>query len=279
MKFISLLLLCFIPAGFADNCHQLREKYQCPGEEKYPIHLTFDDGPADLTPGLLDTLKIENIQATFFVIANRIDCPLYKQKCRQGDTTACTSYQLCQERRETLTRTRQEGHMIGSHSYTHVRHTELPAPEMERQIVLSKQLLSSFFTTSPPLFRLPFGDGWFNREEKPTVMQTLEKHGFKHIPWEMSAYDWRKEDQQGDKILRTVINEICTKKQGLILFHDGDPDHEHIGRTFTGENIAKWIPAMRCVADFKPLSYFYKDLQIISQPTSKSSILNLTTKQ
>ena len=136
---------------------------------------------------------------------------------------------------------------------------------MEAQISHSKQLLAPYFNTSPPLFRLPYGDGWFNRAEKPAVLETLHNYGFQHIAWEMSAFDWREADQQGDKILQTVMHEICTKKRGVILFHDGDSEQEHIGRTFTLKHIAEWIPAMRCVADFKPLNYFYKNVKVIKR--------------
>jgi hypothetical protein len=74
----------------------------------------------------------------------------------------------------------------------------------------------------------------------------------------MSAYDWRIPDQQGDKILHTAINEICTKKRGIILFHDGVHDQLHQGRIFTAKNMDRWLPAMKCVADFQPLSQIWQ---------------------
>ncbi len=260
---LPLFLILFIisASALADNCAQYRAKYSCPGTDKKPIHLSFDDGPADKTPALLDTLKKENIPATFFVLAERIDCQHHKNRCQTGDKSACTSYNYCLEHRQTLKRMKKEGHMIGSHSYNHLRHSTLPVQEMKQQIQRSKQLLQPFFTTSPALFRLPYGDGWFNRDKSPIVLETLKKMGFQHLAWEMSAYDWRQSDQQGDRILQTVMHEICSKRGGVILFHDGDSDQEHIGRTFTLDHFAEWVPAMRCVADFKPLSYFYKDLK------------------
>ena len=260
---MSLILIS--STTFADTCAQYRAKYQCPGNDKKPIHLSFDDGPANLTPHVLDLLKRERIPATFFVLAERLDCQPHKTQCQAGEQAACTSYNYCLEHRKTLQRTKQEGHMIGSHSYSHLHLSALPIAEMEQQIQQSKQIIQPFFTTSPPLFRLPFGDGWFNRNQKPQVLQSLAKYGFKHIAWEMSAYDWRKADQQGDKILKTVMHEICSKRGGVILFHDGVFEDEHMGRTFTGDHLAEWIPAMRCVADFKPLTYFYKDLKVIGQ--------------
>jgi peptidoglycan/xylan/chitin deacetylase (PgdA/CDA1 family) len=246
---------------FADSCKQYRAKYHCPGTDKKPIHLSFDDGPANLTPVLLDTLKRERIPATFFILAERIDCQPHKQACTSGNQKECQSYNYCLQHRNTLKRAKQEGHTIGSHSYSHIRLSTIPATKMLNQIQHSKQLLTPFFNTSPALFRLPYGDGWFNRDKSTLVLDTLKKNGFQHIAWEMSAYDWRESDQHDDKILQTVMKEICSKRGGVILFHDGDHKKEDIGRTFTGDHIAEWIPAMRCVADFKPLSFFYKDLQ------------------
>lgn len=264
MKYILIFLLLASSNVLADTCNEYRVKYQCPGTDKKPIHLSFDDGPADLTPSLLDTLHKERIPATFFVLAERIDCQRHRPACVSGDQSACTSYNYCLEHRNTLKRIKKEGHTIGSHSYSHIRHSTVPAAEMEQQIVHSKQLLSPFLNTSPALFRLPYGDGWFNRNTSTLVLDTLKKHGFQHLAWEMSAYDWREADQQGDKILQTIMKEICTKHGGVILLHDGDHEKEYTGRTFTGEHLAEWIPAMRCVADFKPLSYFYKDLLVNS---------------
>lgn len=261
---IPTLLLFFISLNLAAaDCQEIRRQYQCPGNEKYPIHLSFDDGPANLTPALLDLLKKEQIPATFFIIAERIDCQPHRKRCLAGNERACQSLTYCQQHRNTLQRTVQEGHTIGSHSYNHLHLSALSQPAMEQQISRSRRLLSPWFNTNPPLFRLPYGDGWFNRAEKLAVLQTLKKYGFKHIAWEMSAFDWRKADQQDDRILQTVMHEICTKKRGVILFHDGDSEKEHIGRTFTVTHMAKWIPAMRCVADFKPLTYFYKDIEVI----------------
>lgn len=263
MKVLTFILLLFTTnLAFANYCQTVRQTYHCPGTEKYPLHLSFDDGPADLTPALLDVLKRERIQATFLIVADRIDCNNHRPACISGNKDSCQMYRYCLDHRQTLKRIKNEGHMIGSHSYKHVRHSTIPVATMKRHIVKSKQLLQPFFTTSPALFRLPYGDGWFNRNKTTHVMDELKRQNFQHLAWEMSAYDWRESDQKGDRILRTVMKEICTKKRGgVILFHDGDHEKPHEGRTFTNENMAQWIPAMRCVADFKPLSFFYKNLR------------------
>lgn len=66
-------------------------------EPERVIYLTFDDGPSVMTPGFLDVLKENNVQATFCVIGERV-----------------LSYP------DIIKRAYEEGHSIISHSHTHV---------------------------------------------------------------------------------------------------------------------------------------------------------------
>lgn len=62
------------------------------------ITLTFDNGPdPDVTPQVLDTLKIRDIQACFFVIGEKL-----------------------RDRRYCSERAFGEGHWIGNHTFTHL---------------------------------------------------------------------------------------------------------------------------------------------------------------
>lgn len=246
------------------DCAEVRATYQCPAEKK-KLTLSFDDGISDVTPKVLDILKREKIQGTFFVLGNKVDCSLYTNDCKANpQSQQCQSFQLCQQRRQTLSRIKREGHMIGSHSYKHDRHTQVPLAKAEQYIVKSRQILAPFFTTEPAIFRLPYGDGWFNQKDKPEVMEILKRNNFEHIGWEMTAYDWNPDYQKGDKILDNVMTQMCSGKGrvGVVLFHDGVFENEHVGRTFTADNLARWIPSMRCAADFVPLSYFKKKLRV-----------------
>ncbi len=261
--FIVFLLLAIVAIASvllmtrteAVDCNAIRAQYQCP-VQKHRLHFSFDDGVGSVTDKVLDVLKRENIKATFFVMGNKIDCSKY---------SAGESLNLCKQRIATLERIKREGHDIGSHSYEHHRHTQLPPKIAEWNIKKSKSILAPYFTTEPPVFRLPNGDGWFNQKDKPFVMDTLKREGFEHIGWEMTAYDWNEDFQNGDKILDNVMGQMCGNgkrgRDGVVLFHDGVHENEHEGRLFTANNLARWIPKMRCAADFKPLLHFRKNLQ------------------
>eukprot|EP00158_Paraphelidium_tribonemae_P003199 Partr_v1_DN25951_c0_g2_i3_m68818 putative chitin deacetylase len=66
------------------------------------VALTFDDGPADITAGLLDILATENVKATFFVVGENI-----------------LRYSAI------VKRAFDSGHQIASHSNTHANFTAL----------------------------------------------------------------------------------------------------------------------------------------------------------
>ena len=237
--------------AMATDCNAVRAKYHCPAQ-KHQLHLSFDDGVGSVTPKILDILKCEKIKATFLIIGNKIDCKKYKAGSK--------SLALCKQRFNTLKRIKREGHDIGSHSYEHYHHSKLNPAQLKNTIMRSKILLEPFFTTNPPIFRLPYGDGWFNQKKAPQVMQALKQAGFEHLGWEMTAYDWNEKYQHGDQILDNVMNQLCGGKgrNGVVLFHDGVFENEHEGRVFTANHLARWIPQMRCAADFKPLLFFKK---------------------
>jgi peptidoglycan/xylan/chitin deacetylase (PgdA/CDA1 family) len=116
---IALYSVFAVSAAQAANpdCAQVRAAYQCPAEKK-KITLSFDDGIADVTPKVLDILKREKIQGTFFILGNKVDCGIYQKSCQQNGpgSAQCNSLNLCKQRLGTLSRMKREGHMIGAHS-------------------------------------------------------------------------------------------------------------------------------------------------------------------
>ncbi len=254
VSLVSPLLATQVIAS--EDCNAVRVKYQCT-TQKHQLHLSFDDGVGSVTPKILDILKRENIKATFLVLGNKVDCKKH--------LAGTKSLQLCKQRFATLQRIKREGHDIGSHSYEHYYHSKLSPAELTKTIMDSRRILDPYFTTEPAIFRLPYGDGMFNQKEQPQVMEALIKAKFYHLGWEMTAYDWNEKYQHGDQILDNVLGQLCGNgkkgRNGVVLFHDGVFENEHEGRVFTANNLVRWIPKMRCVADFKPLLFFKKNLK------------------
>ena len=74
------------------NIAKLEEKINS-GESSVKIaYLTFDDGPYELTYKVLDTLKANNVRATFFVLGKDGVEDRYKRIVNEGHTLANHTY-------------------------------------------------------------------------------------------------------------------------------------------------------------------------------------------
>ena len=71
--------------------------YRLKDSQKRQVVLTFDDGPTELTPLFLDLLKQYEAKAVFF----------------------CIGHQVAQYP-QIVQRIKQEGHLIGNHTYSHI---------------------------------------------------------------------------------------------------------------------------------------------------------------
>ena len=130
------------------------------------IALTFDDGPhPQWTPRLLDGLRERDVQATFFLIG------MY-----------AAQYPQIVERMD------REGHLIGNHTYHHVRLDQGDAKEMRREIRDTDQAIYLITGKHTDYVRPPFGV-W--NEELGEEMEVLP------ILWTIDPLDWTTQDVAG----------------------------------------------------------------------------------
>lgn len=107
--------------------------------KKYParkgIALTFDDGPHPLyTVRLLDLLKEHDIQATFFVVGEKV-----------------RAYP------DIVRRMKEEGHQIGIHHYKHTSSWLLSPRQLHRQLQDTDAAIKDVIGEHPTLYRPPWG--------------------------------------------------------------------------------------------------------------------------
>jgi peptidoglycan-N-acetylglucosamine deacetylase len=156
---------------------------------KNKIALTFDDGPySPQTTNVLDTLKKHQVKATFFVIGKQV----FKNE-------------------PIIKRMTEEGHAIGSHSYSHDYWIDLwGAAKLERDIIQS--MASIQYVTGNPvkLFRPPYG------VTTPNFAYVLKKLKLQSVGWNVRSYDTSIPDDH--KILARVLRQ--TKNGSIILLHD-----------------------------------------------------------
>jgi peptidoglycan/xylan/chitin deacetylase (PgdA/CDA1 family) len=94
------------------------------------IALTFDDGPTQVTPALLDILKRHSAKATFFPMGANI----------QADPALTR-------------RISAEGHAIGNHTLSHARLTGMSEAEARTEIESANALVREITGQTPEVFR------------------------------------------------------------------------------------------------------------------------------
>ncbi|WP_026575881.1 polysaccharide deacetylase family protein [Bacillus sp. UNC438CL73TsuS30] len=161
------------------------------------VYLTFDDGPNQYTPKILDILKRKKAHATFFMIEGNI-----------------------KRNPKTVKRIINEGNYPGLHSVSHSitklyrGSSKNVAIEMEktRQTLLNVAHFNSHLTRVPygskPYMTRPFRDALANK-------------GFKMWDWNIDTLDWKYNRTSPGTITSRVKSGLVGKKGPIvILFHD-----------------------------------------------------------
>ena len=158
--------------------------------------LTFDDGPwPTTTPKVLDALKHECVQATFFLLGRNV----------QAHPAIA--------RRELA-----EGHSLGHHSFSHplLSHMALVEAEAEinRGIAADEYAVYGQRRTDPatPFFRFP------GFASSPTLLGYMNDRGFVVFGADVWASDWL--PMTPDQELHLLLSRIEKVGRGIVLLHD-----------------------------------------------------------
>jgi peptidoglycan-N-acetylglucosamine deacetylase len=192
---ISVILSFFIQSGF-------HMKALCKGvtSEKI-VSITFDDGPdIEYTHKILDVMKEAGITATFFCIGRKIE----------GNE-------------ELIKRMDQEGHLIGTHSYSHSNWFDLfSSRRMKREFNLSEEKIKQIIGKRPLLFRPPYG------VINPMVKRALRGTGYHVIGFSNRALDTVVKKEA--KILSRIIRSL--KPGDIVLLHDTIQQNINVLKSF-----------------------------------------------
>lgn len=154
-------------------------------EVKKKIALTFDDGPHEkYTPMLLDGLKERNVSASFFLMGKNAE-----------------AYP------EIVKRIKEEGHVIGNHSYSHVRLNAMEELEACKEMTKANEVIKEITGEAPNYVRPPFG-AWSNNLECITNMLV--------VLWDVDPLDWQ--CQNKDLVVKRVVSNV--EEGDIILLHD-----------------------------------------------------------
>ena len=164
--------------------------------------LTFDDGPSNVTPQILEELGKENIKATFFVLgSNVVNFPEITKKIWD------------------------EGHYIANHGYTHVYSSIYASPqavldEFNRcNDEVKKAIGEPEFNSH--LFRYPGGlAGGKYAETKKQAKQLLEDNDILNIDWNALTGDAESQHPTAENLMEKLKTTVEGKSSVVILMHD-----------------------------------------------------------
>ena len=204
------------------------------------VYLTFDDGPSEtVTPSVLDTLKAENVHATFFVVGKNVD---------ESETN-----------KNLLKRELAEGNEIGNHTYSHNYNYLYPKniinvnnimADIEKTNQLLKNVLGQDFSTRA--IRFPGGHmTWAKKDAKgmEAMDKALADKDYHQVDWNSLSKDAEGPHKNAAQLKQEVINTMGNKQKLIILMHD----------TYGREETAKALPEI--IKYLKDQGYEFKTLK------------------
>ena len=204
---IVLVMISLLTWGSMNVSSGFYMKMLCRGSlEVRSVALSFDDGPdAAFTPGILDVLNENCVQAAFFVVGSRAD-----------------------ENPGLVTRIQREGHILAGHSHTHGFFFDLLSlNRMKQELTFTEGSILRITGKRIRLFRPPYG------VTNPTVAKAVSSMRYTGIGWSLKSKDTVKQEE--DALLRRLIKRV--RPGDIVLFHDN--------RAITGKVLGAFIDHLR----------------------------------
>ncbi|MDD6213516.1 MAG: polysaccharide deacetylase family protein [Clostridiales bacterium] len=178
------------------------EKSQETGEDSV-IYLTFDDGPSSkVTPEILDILKKNNVQATFFIIDYQ-------------DTSI-----------PVLKRMVEEGNTIGIHTWSH-DYEECYGTDQAYLDGVEKmqQKLKDDLDYDAFCIRFPGGSSNtisadYNEGVMTRLARMVVEEGFQYYDWNVDSTDAEGNNVDPNKLISSVTNSLKKGRGNIVLCHD-----------------------------------------------------------
>ncbi|MEM6644902.1 MAG: polysaccharide deacetylase family protein [Bacteroidota bacterium] len=152
------------------------------------VYLTFDDGPTQHTPRLLDTLARYDARATFFLLGRQMD-----------------------QHPHTVDLLLDAGHTLGNHGYTHPDPWRTPTAVLLAEFERTAQRLTGHIGQPPRWLRPPYGH--FTRVLRAWGLSRRQRM----VMWDVMPGDFLRgvtSRQITQRVLRTV------RPGSIVVLHD-----------------------------------------------------------
>ena len=164
--------------------------------------LTFDDGPSSVTPRILDTLKQENVKATFFVLGSNV-----------------------KKKPDLVKRMYDEGHFIANHGYSHVYSKIYSSPQavLDEYNACNEEIKKAIGEEeyNSHLFRFPGGiAGGPYADVKSQANELLMQNDIVHVDWNALTGDAETNNLSVDFEIQRLNETTENKNSVVILMHD-----------------------------------------------------------
>jgi peptidoglycan/xylan/chitin deacetylase (PgdA/CDA1 family) len=174
------------------------------------VALTFDDGPSESTPAILDLLAQHRVPATFFQVGANVD--------RLPEVARAVA---------------AAGHAIGNHSYTHPLFCFRSPAFIEADLRRAQQTIRASTGVEPEWFRAPYGVRWFGMG---LAQRRLALTG---VMWSAIGRDWRLNSAD---VYRRLAN--GASNGAILCLHDGRELQSRPDITVTVEAVRRLLPAL-----------------------------------
>jgi peptidoglycan-N-acetylglucosamine deacetylase len=151
------------------------------------IALTFDDGPSEATPALLEILAEHSVPATFFMCGQNVR--RHPQIARQVAAA---------------------GHEIGNHTDSHPR-LDFRSPEfIFGELALAQETIRQVTGRTPALFRAPYGVRWLG------LRSAQSRLALTGVMWTVIGHDW---EWPARRVSRLLLRRASNG--AIMCLHDG----------------------------------------------------------
>ncbi|MET7604425.1 polysaccharide deacetylase family protein [Streptomyces avermitilis] len=169
--------------------------------------LSFDDGPDPrYTPDILRTLREYDVRAMFFVCG-----------------------EMAVDNKDLLSEMADDGHVVGNHTWTHPRLTELSRSGIRSEMERTSEVIEQAYGEPPQWFRAPYGV--WNR----AAFQLGAELGMEPLAWTVDSLDWTTPGT------RSIVNRVedGAAPGVVVLSHDAGGDRSQSVRA-----LRDYLPAL-----------------------------------
>lgn len=168
-------------------------------EDPMTVFLTFDDGPSENTPEILEILKRHNVKATFFVTG------------REGEHA-----------REWYNQIVTDGHTLAMHSYTHKYSSIYDSLEaFQADFTKLHDYLKEVTGIDSRFFRFPGGSSnQVSNTDMNEFIDYLGEQGITYYDWNVVCGDATSQIYTADEMVQNVMTDVAKFRYSVVLMHD-----------------------------------------------------------